>query len=569
MKGGTAAGRSAVLAVTGIWLVSVFLWFAPGFVLPDGAGYFSYLPSTVMDHDLVLFDEWLQFGQIRDGRIFHKEITATDHLGNHWTSAPAVFWLPSYLAGSFLQPLIPALRSFPANGVSLPWSLPVLLASALAGLFTLLVGYRLSRTLYGELPSAVAALGIWLGSPLMWYSLRNSSMSHAVSSLACAVVVATAVRLRSGITFERLFAAGLAAGFAFAVRPQNGPFAFVVLLVLPWGEWAVVLKRSSALILGGLIGALPQFIVSSFLYGSPWGYLTLSSRDASSPWAPFQKVWIWEPMLSWFHGLVPWTPFLALAIAGFFCLYREDRPLAFAAVFSFSSQWLINAAFERSFWGAFAFGQRRFDNCTVFFLLGAAAILTRLPRAAGLLITSVLSAWTLGLFLISTRLLDLNVYYTPAEIMAVLGTAAGDLPSFFVPLGAVPPGMRALVALLITGLLLGWLAGLAGLRLLAGKREAVLSGLSAIYLIVVSGFFFFCGMNDAAKLPEFTSLIEYNRRLGVLSGFADTRIELLKQELTYLTKSGREREAGSARRELERLMLMRRQAVDRARSRPG
>src|SRR6185503_13988203 len=108
---------------------------------------------------------------------------------------------------------------------------------------------------------------------------------------------------------------------------------------------------------GALVGAAPQLVVSQILYGSPLGFMKLGG----GPWkafAPFERIWIWEPLLSWFHGMIPWTPLLGVSLIGFALLFRVDRRVAAAAVYAFTSQWAVNAVLERSFWGGYAFGQR-------------------------------------------------------------------------------------------------------------------------------------------------------------------------------------------------------------------
>ena len=91
--------RTAVAIIIAIWLLSTILWLQPGITRPDGVGYYVYLPSAYIGHDLLFFDEWRRFGLVPGGRILHKEITMTDHLGDHWTCGSAVWWLPTTYHG--------------------------------------------------------------------------------------------------------------------------------------------------------------------------------------------------------------------------------------------------------------------------------------------------------------------------------------------------------------------------------------------------------------------------------------------------------------------------------------
>src|SRR5438309_9903808 len=129
--------RTAIAIIIAIWLLSTILWLQPGITRPDGVGYYVYLPSAYIGHDLLFFDEWRRFGLVPGGRILHKEITATDHLGDHWTCGSAVWWLPSFILGDCLRFLF---YPFHRDGVSLPFYLSVFGAGAFAGLEVLLLG---------------------------------------------------------------------------------------------------------------------------------------------------------------------------------------------------------------------------------------------------------------------------------------------------------------------------------------------------------------------------------------------------------------------------------------------
>src|SRR6266511_5516501 len=102
MRGGWGAGesdagrenRAALIALIAVWLVSAIVWIEPGIMIPDGAGYVVYLPSTWLDHDLLFFNEWQLLGLIRGGIPVFKSVTPTGYLGNHWTVGPSMLWYP-------------------------------------------------------------------------------------------------------------------------------------------------------------------------------------------------------------------------------------------------------------------------------------------------------------------------------------------------------------------------------------------------------------------------------------------------------------------------------------------
>lgn len=554
--------RKACLLVVAVWALSTAMWLNPGITKPDGVGYYVYLPSLRLDGDLLFFNEWDRFGMIDRGLILHKEITATEHLGNHWTIGSALYWMPSFLFAEVLRTIV-APGSFPPDGVSLPYNVAVGFATAVSGLLTLLIGFRLARTSVDAFPAVLATVGLWFGSPLIFYSVRNPILAHAPSSFACALVVLLSIRLRTERALSDWFAAGLAAGFAFAVRPQNGTFLLVPLLIAVKSDRPLV-QRIGLLLAGFATAALPQVVVSTVLYGTPYGFLT--GGGAAKPFAAFERIWVWEPILSWYHGLLPWSPIIALGLAGLFVLWRSDRPLAAAGLYAFASQWFVNATLERSFWGAHAFGQRRFDNCAIFFLLGAAVLLSRWPRAVQVTVVAVTSVWTMSILFASMGPLDLGSYYRPSELAALQWSSLADIGSHLKLLASVPPAMKWTVGLMCLILTAAWIAaGLLARRVESRRVVLFASSIASIYFLVVSGVLTLAGSAGRSRLIHLQPLIAFNRVVSEAMGGADARTGLLADEARYLRKAGRIREAEATERELEVLERARRAGVERLR----
>jgi hypothetical protein len=528
--------RSAALpfvVLVAVWIVSIFLWMAPGYVKPDGAGYAAYLPSAFLDHDLLLFDEWARLGMIRGDAIAFTNVTPNGHLSDHWTVAPAMVWLPAYLAADAARDALPMLRGFPRNGFSLPYAIAILASSAMAGLAVLLLGVRAAVPITGRFAATLAAVGIWFGSPLLWYSLRHATMGHAVSAAACAVVVAIGLSLRREITGWKIFGAALVCGFAFAVRPQNLTFVLVPMIVagsLP------LLRRSWIAAIGFVIGALPELVVSQVLYGRP---LAFASSGGANDWHSFERIRPFLPLVSWYHGMFPWTPLLALSLIGLLLLWRDDRRLAAAGIVTVVLQWLIIAAFDRSFWGMLAFGQRRFDSCTIFFLIGLAALLARLPRWLATILVAAGSGWTMLLFF-AARHLDLNEYIPPSKLWdaALFALRHDDNFQF---LQSVPPQAR--VAVVVMTLIAIAVFALAVISVRTHPAVA------ATYLIAVSALLVWCGSHDAERIERYRPLIEASRRAP--DGHALDYLGLLRFEAAYFHATDDDVEAAKSAHDAE------------------
>jgi len=529
--------RRAVALVVAVWLLSTLLWLTPGLTRPDGVGYFVYLTSTWFDGDLLFFDEWSQAGLIRDGQFLFKDITATDHLGNHWTAGTSLAWYPPFLAADLLTRISGRATH---EGFAPAYVAAVTFAGALFSLFVLLAGMQVARKFFGDRIATGAAIAIWFGSPLAWYATRHASMSHALSAAVCSGVVLLALRLREELTLARVFSLGLAVGFACAVRPQNIAIAVVPLFLV---DPRALLRRTHALLLGGLIAALPQLIVSTILWGGPLVFVNIGGRAHS--WQMFARFRPMETIFSWYHGLATWTPLLVLAVIGLALLHRHDRGLARAGLATFAAQWLLLSSLERWFWGGASFGQRRFDSCTIFFILGIAALLHRLPRWLGALGVIATSAWTMGLFIASTQL-NLNRFQTPAQLWEAFRTALAD-PGWRSFLGFTPRDLQptVLLAALVTTIVFA-------LIVLIGRRAG--TAIATIYLLAMSAFYAWCGVHPHYDDDVARTMLVRQARGQLTSAAARDTIGLLRDEAEYMHRVGRRDEARKALAEAERIV---------------
>ncbi|HLJ74069.1 MAG TPA: hypothetical protein VKU62_05755, partial [Thermoanaerobaculia bacterium] len=217
--------RAAIVIIAAVWLVCTLIWLRPGITRPDGVGYYAYLPSTYFDHDLVLFNEWQHFGMmLPDGTIASEGVTPNGHLADHWTVGSAVVWYPAFIAANFLP------SHFPRDGISLPYNVASVTASAVCGLVTLLAGFLIARRFFTSIVALIATIATWLGSSLMWYSTREALMAHAITAAICALVVLASIE-------KQWLAAGIASGLAFAVRPQNATFILVPIILIGIRQW--------------------------------------------------------------------------------------------------------------------------------------------------------------------------------------------------------------------------------------------------------------------------------------------------------------------------------------------
>src|SRR5581483_8386873 len=297
------------------------------------------------------------------------------------------------------------------------------------------------------------------------------------------------------------------------------PFILVPLLLAPT-------KRFGWVIAGALLGGLPQVIVSQVLWGSPLAFANVGA--VGNDWQAFTHVRLIETIFSPYHGLAPWTPLLVFALAGFVFIYRDDRRLGTAAITMFVIQWVMVSTLDRAFWGGAAFGQRRFDNCTIFFILGLAALFSRIPRWAAIAVSTICCTWTLALFFAP---LDLNLPQTAEQLVSAAMHGPWRL-SF------VPPAARLTVWTMMLATALFLLALGAAVR----KHATVAA---AVYLASCSVFLAFCGLRD--DTTPWNDLIARNRAHP--TGTVRTTVLVIRNEARWLRSEGRIEEAQRAEAE--------------------
>ena len=206
------------------------------------------------------------------------------------------------------------------------------------------------------------------------------------------------VRTLERQTTGRYALIGALAGAAALMRWQDAILLLVPAIDLLWhlraGRAGDLLLRATACGAGAAAAFVPQMIVWNALYGRPF---TVPQGGSFMQWT---HPAIWAVLFSSKHGLFTWTPIAALAVAGLALLVRRQRLVGAAALLFFAVSWYVNASVA-DWWAGEAFGARRFLSCYPIFVLGLAALATRLefPGRAMAAVATSFAVYT-GLLLV-------------------------------------------------------------------------------------------------------------------------------------------------------------------------
>jgi len=410
----------AVSAKLLFFLFLVTLPLANPWVRGDGVGYYAYLRSTLIDHDLRFENDYLagnpSFVMQRvdaQGHLLPAMYTRTGYVENHFAVGPAILWAPVMI---LVHGVVLVANHFgaqiPADGLSRPYLISMALTTACYGFLSMFLGFRIARKYFDDRWALLATIGIWAASSLPVYMYFNPSWSHALSAFAVALFLWYWERTQLVRTTGQWVLLGLMAGLMGNVYYPN-----IILLIFPTLEVFYLLRAerfqfdharpavrklvvSCPLFgLALIVSLLPTFVTRQIIYGNPFetGYPGMLTWNWHSP--VLLKV-----LFSSDHGMFSWTPILILAVAGLPFLCKRNMLLGVGSILTFLAFYFFIASYPD--WdGLSSYGNRFFVSLTPIFILGLAALLDSFARWVGqsaraaILASTVLIAlcvWNLG-----------------------------------------------------------------------------------------------------------------------------------------------------------------------------
>ena len=199
----------------------------------DGFFYFSYLRSLTFDRDVDFTNDYPLLGLTGPQHQLLYTPTPTGHAQTAWAIGPALVWSPFFAAGHVVARTLHARgHDVAIDGTSYPYRQAICIAGLFYGLLGAWCCWRLACLFFPRGIAAAATFVTIAGSFMLWYIVKEPSMSHAPSMAAVAAFVwgwaATAgtpiesAHPRRWITRWGLL--GLGAGLMMAIRWQNALF---------------------------------------------------------------------------------------------------------------------------------------------------------------------------------------------------------------------------------------------------------------------------------------------------------------------------------------------------------
>ncbi len=366
--------RVAVVAA----IVIACALFANPYIRGDGNGYYAYVRSVVIDHDLKFQNEFRRAdpaflrSTTTDGTHFRESMDAKPgYIRNQWSVGSSLLWTPFFLvAHGFVQ----ATGHWPADGYAFPYRWASAVGTALATALGLYLASRVARRVTDDRAAVTAVVAIIGASSIAIYMWFLPFWGLAPATLPAAALLVLFHRGRSWAV-RRWFVYGALVGLATTTHPLG--IAWLALLAVAWlFDHGTAAQRAIAGLVsaaGFVVAELPQMIIRYVVHGNPLhlGY--------SEQW-DFLRPPILAQFFSAQHGLFTWTPVTLVALAGLVLLLRTEqhRRLALGLLTAFAVLTYLAAADvtpEQS-----SFGNRMFVHFTPGFVVGGAAAVAYVRR---------------------------------------------------------------------------------------------------------------------------------------------------------------------------------------------
>jgi hypothetical protein len=402
-------GKPASLPVLGaLFTIGLALQLQLGARLQsDGFYYFAYLRSIAFDRDVNFMNDYRMLGLGDKTYLFQP--TRTGHAESAWTIGPAILWAPFFATGHLVATRLQAAgAAVSTDGTSFPYRQAVCIGSLFYGLLGCWFAYRFTRSFFPAHLAAAAVALTMSGSFMIWYLVKEPSMTHA-ASMACVAGFTwmwAATRDRRSLTAWAVL--GLLAGLMALVRWQNALFA-----LLPAIDALQSLVRagragdrralrdaaagSAAFLVCAIIGFLPQMLAWKSIYGS------LIARSPVGPEIRWTDPHLVDILWSARNGLFTTTPILYLAAIGLAAFALARPAIGLPAIAVTLVMIYFNACIQ-DWWGSAGFGGRRFDGVIPIFCLGLAAfvdnaamVVRRHATAAITAVLALVAIWNLAL----------------------------------------------------------------------------------------------------------------------------------------------------------------------------
>ncbi len=290
----------------------------------DAAGYYMYLPSVFIYHNLTTFEPLPEDRGLSElvrsysmPRIDPQD--SSRFIINQYTYGVALTELPFFAAAHAYS----LLTGGQANGYSAAYEWAIRLGNILYSLLGLILVYRILRRYHSSTTAMTVSVLLLTGTNLFWFTFLQAGMAHVPLFFLYALLMHLTMITTERPSVVRLMAIGLVCGFITIMRPTD-----ILCMAIPvfyglHSRQSIIARMHllrdnlKGIILAAICFAIPMLPQMMYWKATTGHWLYYSYREQSFFW---KHPWIVDGLFYCSNGWLAYTPLMLLALAGMLLL---------------------------------------------------------------------------------------------------------------------------------------------------------------------------------------------------------------------------------------------------------
>jgi hypothetical protein len=327
----------------------------------DNFGYYLYLPSLLIYHDLDLKDpsriEKI-IATYNSTATFYQVVKGPkDNLIMRYSMGIAIISLPAFYAGHFFAHIL----GYPTDGFSKPYQWAIIINGLILYIIGLIVLRKILLRFFSDTIAGILLLVFILGTNLFFFSTFGNDIPHVYVFVLYILIIWLTIRWHESPKAIYAVALGYCVGLTVLTRPSDIICFLIPLLWNIWNKesflekvrllskywWHIVL-----VVIFIILGGLPQLIYWKIFTGD------FIFRTYTNPGEGFDFLTphFYRSLIGFRKGWFVYDPLILFALAGFFVMFKK-RDKSFIAFVTFI---LINIYLLSSFTTIYNFGWRAY-----------------------------------------------------------------------------------------------------------------------------------------------------------------------------------------------------------------
>lgn len=368
----------------------------------DTFGYYLYLPSTFIYHDLGLKNK-----PIIDGIIETYHSTSTFYQGTYcengnWVMKYSMGMAIMYSPGFFAGHLLAHFTDYPADGFSKPYQWALMANSILFFMIGMFFLRKVLNKFFSDKISSVVLVLLFFGTNYYTYSTFSAEMPHNYLFSIYTIILWQTILWHENQRKQHMWLLALFVGLATLARPTE---LISILIPLLWGVSNKETLIEKIKLLKTHLPQIIQFSLILLFIGSLqiiyWKMITgdFIYYSYNNPGEGFEFLWPYtlKTLFSFRKGWLIYTPLMVFALWGFIYMYKQKKGL-FIPLFVF---FIINLYIVSSWscwWYAQSMGQRALIQSYAVLSIPFGFFLTEISRKS--LFIKILSATSILFFVL-------------------------------------------------------------------------------------------------------------------------------------------------------------------------